>query len=306
MVDAIKIENLSKVYKLKSGDKIALDNVSLSVKENSFFALLGPNGAGKSTMINILSSLVIKNSGKVIVNGFDLDLNLKNVKRSLGIVPQEIYFDPFFTAIEYLMINQGLFGVKPNRKSAMDLLETMGIADKADSMTRALSGGMKRRLLIAKALIHDPDIIILDEPTAGVDVDLRKHIWREMLKLKDKGKTIILTTHYLEEAQELCDEIAIINKGKLILQDTKNNIMEKMGEKSLEITLDKHFNEKDKNLIDYKILVDEKNRNIIKVEYKEQKDTGYIVAKLVEMGYFVNSFNTNSSNLEDIFLKLTK
>jgi ABC-2 type transport system ATP-binding protein len=306
MVDSIKIENLSKVYKLKSGDKIALDNVSLSVKENSFFALLGPNGAGKSTMINILSSLVIKNSGKVIVNGFDLDLNLKNVKRSLGIVPQEIYFDPFFTAIEYLMINQGLFGVKPNRKSAMDLLETMGIADKADSMTRALSGGMKRRLLIAKALIHDPDIIILDEPTAGVDVDLRKHIWREMLKLKDKGKTIILTTHYLEEAQELCDEIAIINKGKLILQDTKNNIMEKMGEKSLEITLDKHFNEKDKNLIDYKILVDEKNKNIIKVEYKEQKDTGYIVAKLVEMGYFVNSFNTNSSNLEDIFLKLTK
>jgi ABC-2 type transport system ATP-binding protein len=306
MVDSIKIENLSKVYKLKSGDKIALDNVSLSVKENSFFALLGPNGAGKSTMINILSSLVIKNAGKVIVNGFDLDLNLKNVKRSLGIVPQEIYFDPFFTAIEYLMINQGLFGVKPNRKSAMDLLETMGIADKADSMTRALSGGMKRRLLIAKALIHDPDIIILDEPTAGVDVDLRKHIWREMLKLKDKGKTIILTTHYLEEAQELCDEIAIINKGKLILQDTKNNIMEKMGEKSLEITLDKHFNEKDKNLIDYKILVDEKNKNIIKVEYKEQKDTGYIVAKLVEMGYFVNSFNTNSSNLEDIFLKLTK
>jgi ABC-2 type transport system ATP-binding protein len=306
MVDAIKIENLSKVYKLKSGDKIALDNVSLSVKENSFFALLGPNGAGKSTMINILSSLVIKNSGKVIVNGFDLDLNLKNVKRSLGIVPQEIYFDPFFTAIEYLMINQGLFGVKPNRKSAMDLLETMGIADKADSMTRALSGGMKRRLLIAKALIHDPEIIILDEPTAGVDVDLRKHIWREMLKLKDKGKTIILTTHYLEEAQELCDEIAIINKGKLILQDTKNNIMEKMGEKSLEITLDKHFNEKDKHLIDYKILVDEKNKNIIKVEYKEQKDTGYIVAKLVEMGYFVNSFNTNSSNLEDIFLKLTK
>jgi len=306
MVDSIKIENLSKVYKLKSGDKIALDSVSLSVKENSFFALLGPNGAGKSTMINILSSLVIKNSGKVIVNGFDLDLNLKNVKRSLGIVPQEIYFDPFFTAIEYLMINQGLFGVKPNRKSAMDLLETMGIADKADSMTRALSGGMKRRLLIAKALIHDPDIIILDEPTAGVDVDLRKHIWREMLKLKDKGKTIILTTHYLEEAQELCDEIAIINKGKLILQDTKNNIMEKIGEKSLEITLDKHFNEKDKNLIDYKILVDEKNKNIIKVEYKEQKDTGYIVAKLVEMGYFVNSFNTNSSNLEDIFLKLTK
>ena len=306
MVDSIKIENLSKVYKLKSGDKIALDNVSLSVKENSFFALLGPNGAGKSTMINILSSLVIKNAGKVIVNGFDLDLNLKNVKRSLGIVPQEIYFDPFFTAIEYLMINQGLFGVKPNRKSAMDLLETMGIADKADSMTRALSGGMKRRLLIAKALIHDPEIIILDEPTAGVDVDLRKHIWREMLKLKDKGKTIILTTHYLEEAQELCDEIAIINKGKLILQDTKNNIMEKMGEKSLEITLDKHFNEKDKNLIDYKILVDEKNKNIIKVEYKEQKDTGYIVAKLVEMGYFVNSFNTNSSNLEDIFLKLTK
>jgi ABC-2 type transport system ATP-binding protein len=221
-------------------------------------------------------------------------------------VSQEIYFDPFFTAIEYLMINQGLFGVKPNRKSAMDLLETMGIADKADSMTRALSGGMKRRLLIAKALIHDPEIIILDEPTAGVDVDLRKHIWREMLKLKDKGKTIILTTHYLEEAQELCDEIAIINKGKLILQDTKNNIMEKMGEKSLEITLDKHFNEKDKNLIDYKILVDEKNKNIIKVEYKEQKDTGYIVAKLVEMGYFVNSFNTNSSNLEDIFLKLTK
>jgi ABC-2 type transport system ATP-binding protein len=306
MVDSIKIENLSKVYKLKSGDKIALDSVSLSVKENSFFALLGPNGAGKSTMINILSSLVIKNAGKVIVNGFDLDLNLKNVKRSLGIVPQEIYFDPFFTAIEYLMINQGLFGVKPNRKSAMDLLETMGIADKADSMTRALSGGMKRRLLIAKALIHDPDIIILDEPTAGVDVDLRKHIWREMLKLKDKGKTIILTTHYLEEAQELCDEIAIINKGKLILQDTKNNIMEKMGEKSLEITLDKNFDEKDKNLIDYKILVDEKNKNIIKVEYKEQKDTGYIVAKLVEMGYFVNSFNTNSSNLEDIFLKLTK
>jgi ABC-2 type transport system ATP-binding protein len=127
-----------------------------------------------------------------------------------------------------------------------------------------------------------------------------------MLKLKDKGKTIILTTHYLEEAQELCDEIAIINKGKLILQDTKNNIMEKMGEKSLEITLDKNFDEKDKNLIDYKILVDEKNKNIIKVEYKEQKDTGYIVAKLVELGYFVNSFNTNSSNLEDIFLKLTK
>ena len=218
---AISVKNLKKIYSTNNQDKkTALDNVSLNINKGSIFGLLGPNGAGKSTFINILADLVKKTSGQIEVLGINHEKNLKEVKKLMGIVPQELNIDPFFTPYELLEIQAGLFGVPKKERRTEEILKLLSLEDKSHAYARTLSGGMRRRLLIAKAMVHDPDILILDEPTAGVDVELRANLWGNIYKLNEQGKTIIITTHYLQEAEELCNEIAIIDKGNLIAKDT--------------------------------------------------------------------------------------
>ena len=195
---------------------------------------MGLNGAGKSTIINILAGLCLKNSGSVKINSYDIDKNRKQASCQIGIVPQELNFDPFFTPKEILEVQAGLYGIKKNNRKTKKILEDLDLYDKANSYTRSLSGGMKRRLMIAKALVHDPSILVLDEPTAGVDVTLRRQLWKYINNLKKNGKTILLTTHYIEEAEMLCDRICIVDKGKIILSEVKNKIMKKFKQKKLE------------------------------------------------------------------------
>ena len=214
---AISVRDLNKIYSVGSkNEKAALNNISLQVKKGSIFGLLGPNGAGKSTFINILADLVRKTSGYIDIFGMSHDEKLKDVKKLMGIVPQELNIDPFFTPYELLEIQAGLFGVPKSNRKTDEILKLLALEDKSHAYARTLSGGMRRRLLIAKAMVHNPEILILDEPTAGVDVELRANLWSNIYKLNNEGKTIIITTHYLHEAEELCNEIAIIDNGKLI------------------------------------------------------------------------------------------
>lgn len=217
---AVEIKNLNKIYN-DENQNFAVENVSLEIPTGSIFGLLGPNGAGKSTLINIISGVVIKTSGNVSIWGYDIDKERKQSKLAIGVVPQELNIDAFFTPKEMLNLHSGMFNVPKSSWISHDLLELMDLTDKASTYSRKLSGGMRRRLLVAKAMVHSPPIIILDEPTAGVDVELRQKLWENFIKLNKQGVTIILTTHYLEEAEYLCDHIAIINKGKIIANEKK-------------------------------------------------------------------------------------
>ncbi len=228
---AIEIKNLSKTY--KKGEKVALKSVDLEIKKGSFFGLLGPNGAGKSTIINILAGLVNKNSGTVKIAGINIDENPQAAKFKIGIVPQELIIDPFFNVRETLEIYAGYFGVRKANRRTDEIIEALGLKDKATSVPRSLSGGMRRRLLVAKALVHNPEILVLDEPTAGVDVELRNQLWDYVKKLNKAGTTVLLTTHYLEEAEKLCDEIAVINHGEVIANDRTENLMKLLSSKEL-------------------------------------------------------------------------
>src|SRR5215212_8910010 len=233
---AIRIEALSKTYE---GGKVALNDVSFDVPRGQIFGLLGPNGAGKSTLINILAGLVVKSSGTATVWGFDIEAHPRNAKLSIGIVPQEILFDPFFTPREALELQAGLYGVPKEQRITDALLAAMHLTDKANAYSRTLSGGMKRRLLVAKAMVHSPPILVLDEPTAGVDVELRRQLWNYVRSLHAQGVTIVLTTHYLEEAEELCDRIAIINHGRLIANESTRVLVGMAQEKVVEVTVDR-------------------------------------------------------------------
>jgi ABC-2 type transport system ATP-binding protein len=235
---AVEIKDLCKTYKKtkKSPAKDALKSINLQIKKGSFFGLLGPNGAGKSTIINILASLVNKTSGNVKIGGIDIDKDMQAAKFKIGIVPQELVIDPFFNVRETLEIYAGYYGVEKSKRRTDEIIEILGLKDKAFARPRSLSGGMKRRLLVAKALVHSPEILVLDEPTAGVDVELRNQLWKYVKKLNQEGVTIILTTHYLEEAEELCDEIAIINDGEVISCDSKENMMQILSSKELIIS----------------------------------------------------------------------
>src|SRR3954464_4376986 len=233
---AIAIDQLCKTYQ---GGKRALDGVSFDVPRGSVFGLLGPNGAGKSTLINILAGLVNKTDGSPEIWGFDIDAHPRNAKASIGIVNQEILFDPFFTPIETLNIQAGLYGVPKNERKSLELLRAVHLEDKANAYSRTLSGGMKRRLLVAKAMVHSPPVLVLDEPTAGVDIELRQQLWAYVRELNQQGVTVVLTTHYLEEAEELCDRIAIINHGKLIANEPTRELVNKAQEKMVEVTVDR-------------------------------------------------------------------
>ena len=304
---AISVKNLNKIYGKNSlSEKVALDNINLDVPKGSIFGLLGPNGAGKSTFINILADLVKKTSGKVNVLGFDHEKDLKKVKSSMGIVPQELNIDPFFTPYELLEIQAGLYGVSRKNRKTKQILEMLALSEKSQAYARTLSGGMRRRLLIAKAMVHDPEILILDEPTAGVDVELRSNLWDSIHLLNDKGKTIILTTHYLHEAEELCDTIAIIDKGKLVACDTKENIKSFINNKKIIINYKPkdNFDISELKKMDLNI---EYNANYIVINYiPNEIDFDKILQKIQKTGIEVIDMNIKESNLEDVFLKLTK
>ena len=304
---AISVKNLNKIYGKNSlSERVALDNINLDIPKGSIFGLLGPNGAGKSTLINILADLVKKTSGKVNVLGVDHEKDLKTVKSSMGIVPQELNIDPFFTPYELLEIQAGLYGVSRKNRKTNQILEMLALSEKSQAYARTLSGGMRRRLLIAKAMVHDPEILILDEPTAGVDVELRSNLWDSIHLLNNKGKTIILTTHYLHEAEELCDTIAIIDKGKLVACDTKENIKSFINNKKITINYKPkdNFDISELKKMDLNI---EYNANCIVINYiPNEIDFDKILQKIQETGIEVIDMNIKESNLEDVFLKLTK
>ena len=298
---AISIKNLSKQY---AGGKQALDNVSFDVVQGSIFGLLGPNGAGKSTLINILAGLVLKTAGSASIWGFDIDEHPRNAKASIGIVPQEIMFDPFFTPKEALELQAGLYGVPKPKRKTMELLKAVRLEDKADAYARTLSGGMKRRLLVAKAMVHSPPVIVLDEPTAGVDIELRQQLWDYVVELNQQGVTVVLTTHYLEEAEQLCDRIAIINHGQLITNKPTRELVEMAREKIVVLTLDRDIAVPPSNPAFIKAEV--KGDRMIEITYdKDRSNAGEVMAAVQGQGYAIIDVTTREADLEDVFVSLT-
>jgi len=304
---AISVKNLTKVYNPNSSNKnLALDNISLEIYSGSIFGLLGPNGAGKSTFINILADLVRKTSGDINILGIDYQTNLKKVKKLMGIVPQELNIDPFFTPFELLEIHAGLYGVAKKNRRTMEILQMLALDDKAHVYARTLSGGMRRRLLIAKAMVHDPKILILDEPTAGVDVELRANLWKNINKLNEEGKTIIITTHYLHEAEELCNEIGIIDHGKLIAFDKTSNIKSLIDNRQIII---QHKNENGLDISPLKNLnISLKlNGKIIEINYKPTEISfNELLKAIYESNINIKDISIKETRLEDVFLKLTQ
>lgn len=304
---AIEIENLSKTYKTgkKEPAKKALDDVSLKVRRGSIYGLLGPNGAGKSTIINIMAGLVTKSSGNVKIWDIDIDQDQRNAKAAIGIVPQEINYDAFFSPAHLLDLMAGLYGVPKKNRRTMDLLKMVGLEDKANAYTRTLSGGMKRRLMIAKAMVHSPPILVLDEPTAGVDVELRKQLWDNVRTLNKQGVTILLTTHYLEEAEELCDQIAIINHGKVIADEPTETILGRIDNKEISFRLDREFDDVPKELD--KFHATKAGARSICIRYTpSEQPIGEVIEAIQKAGYGIADITTDDSDLEDVFIQLTK
>ena len=308
MKTALSVENLSKVYlrdKKKATEINALNNITLEVKQGEIFGLLGPNGAGKTTFLSILAGTVVKTKGKVNVWGFDLDKNPRQVRASIGIVPQEVNLDAFFSPKKLLDLQAGLYGIKNSQKITETILKLVSLSEQANSYSRNLSGGMKRRLLIAKAMVHQPPILVLDEPTAGVDVELRKNLWENLKELNKIGVTIILTTHYLFEAQEMCDRIAIINKGNLVALDTTKKLLERIKTKKITFKL-KEF---DSNLIlklpNVKFSIESKDSILVNYE-KESIDFEQLINYLKQKNLKILDISIDEGNLEDVFIKLTK
>jgi len=304
--NALKVENLTKIYSEKSSNKIkALNNLNLEVKEGEIFGLLGPNGAGKTTFLNILAGTVIKNSGSVNVWGFDLDQNPRQVRASIGIVPQEVNLDAFFSPKALLELQAGLYGVTKKDRITDTILKLVSLEKQANSYARSLSGGMKRRLLIAKAMVHRPPILVLDEPTAGVDVQLRQDLWNNVKAINKQGITIILTTHLMYEAEEMCNKIAIINKGNLIKLDTTENLLNSIKTKKIIFKVNKVEKINPENLNGIKFLYESKNEITVLYEKKKHK-IDQIINKIKSAGIEIYDISTDEGNLEDVFIDLTK
>ncbi|MDE1467347.1 ABC transporter ATP-binding protein [Aurantiacibacter sp. D1-12] len=303
---AIEIRDLQKTYAgtKKSPPKHALKGVSFDVPQGQVFGLLGPNGAGKSTLINIMAGLVNKTGGSVKIWGHDIDADHRNAKLNIGIVPQEIVFDPFFTPFEVLENQSGMYGVAKALRRSEELLKAVRLEDKRDAYARTLSGGMKRRLLIAKAMVHSPPILVLDEPTAGVDVELRKQLWELVSELNAEGVTVVLTTHYLEEAEELCERIAIINHGECIANKPTRELVGMMGEKIVRVSVDKDLAGP---IIDECIVRSEVvEPRVLEMTYdKGCTSAGQVLAKVQEHGYAIEDVTTREADLEDVFVQLT-
>ena len=302
---ALSSENLTKIYsksnKLKQ-EVLALKNLSLEVKQGEIFGLLGPNGAGKTTFINILAGTVVKSSGKVNVWGYDLDKNPRQVRACIGIVPQEVNFDPFFSPKKLLELQAGFYGVKKEDRITDSILKTVSLDNQANAYTRSLSGGMKRRLLIAKAMVHQPPILFLDEPTAGVDVELRQNLWANVKELNKLGITIVLTTHNLNEAQEMCDRIAIINKGNLVALDTTQKLLERIESKIIKFKVKDSKNFEKIKLDGVKFA---KSNGQITASYDKNKIKFDQIIEEVKNNVEILDISTDEGDLEDIFLQVT-
>ena len=304
---ALTVENLTKIYsnsKTKKQDK-ALNELNFEVKQGEVFGLLGPNGAGKTTFLSILGGTVEKTSGKVNVWGFDLDQNPRQVRASVGIVPQEVNLDAFFSPKKLLELQAGLYGIKEKDRITDLVLKMVALENKANAYSRTLSGGMKRRLLIAKAMVHQPPILILDEPTAGVDVELRNNLWDNVKELNKAGVTIILTTHYLIEAQEMCDRIAIINKGNLVALDTTEKLLERIKVKKINLRVKNIDLSKNLQMKDIIFKIASKNSVFITYE-KNTLDFGEIINYLNQNNVEIEDISTEDGDLEDVFVQLTK
>jgi ABC-2 type transport system ATP-binding protein len=299
---AIRIEGLGKTY---AGGKRALEDVTFDVPRGQIFGLLGPNGAGKSTLINILAGLVTKSEGRASIWGFDTTEHPRNARLSIGVVPQEIIFDPFFTPRETLEITAGLYGVPRTQRRSDALLAAMHLTDKANAYSRTLSGGMKRRLLVAKAMVHSPPILVLDEPTAGVDIELRQQLWSYVRDLNRRGVTVVLTTHYLEEAEQLCDRIAIIDRGTVIANEPTRELVDRAQEKKVVVTVDRVVPVAPENVCFDKIEVSGERQLTITYR-KDRVNAGEVLTALGRAGLGIVDVTTRDPDLEDVFLQLTR
>ena len=298
---AISLRGLSKTY---ANGKQALGHIDLDIPRGSMFGLLGPNGAGKSTLINILAGLVNKTAGSATIWGFDIDAHPRNAKASIGIVPQEILFDAFFTPFETLELQAGLYGVPPKKRRTMEILRAVRLDDKAHTYSRTLSGGMKRRLLVAKAMVHNPPVLVLDEPTAGVDIELRQQLWAYVRELHASGTTVVLTTHYLEEAEALCDRIAIVDKGAVVANDLTSTLLATAQDKVLVVTLDADVAAIPAGLGER---VERKGPRALAITYdRSRTQAGELLSRLGTAGLTVVDVSTQEADLEDVFLNLTR
>ncbi|MCV2882332.1 ABC transporter ATP-binding protein [Actibacterium sp. XHP0104] len=306
--NAIEIEGLCKTYAAGAGQppKEALKGIDLNISTGSIFGLLGPNGAGKSTLINILAGLVTKTAGKVRIWGFDQDVNPRQSRAAIGVMPQELNMDPFFTPRGSLEVQAGLYGVPKSARKTDEILDLIGLTDKAHAYARSLSGGMKRRLLLGKALVHHPQILVLDEPTAGVDIELRQMLWSNVRRLnRERGMTIILTTHYLQEAEEMCDEIAIINHGSLIARDTTANLLGQMDAKTLVVMPEAPA--PDAIALPEGVHLNRRADGALELDYNRGRiAAGDILGALAQAGVTPRDVATREPHLEDVFLELTR
>lgn len=303
---AIEIQNLTKTYakSKKAPAKTALKGVDLTIPRGSIFGLLGPNGAGKSTMINILAGLVNKSSGKAKICGYDINTQTRQARASIGIVPQEIAMDVFFTPFQALELQAGYYGVPKSQRRSEEILAALGLSDKRDAYVRQLSGGMKRRLLIAKALVHNPPVLILDEPTAGVDIELRRQLWDYVQELHSRGTTIILTTHYLEEAETLCDHIAIMHHGEIVANESKSNLMSRLDKRTLLITPTETLSELPAKLAGLDAALNQDGQ--IAINYRSGTDSiSGMLNQVKSAGLSILDLRTEEPDLEDVFLSLT-
>ena len=304
---AIETTGLRKIYPgINSAQKEALKAVDLSVRQGSVFGLLGPNGAGKSTLINILAGLVVKTSGWARILGWDTEKDMRQARASIGIVPQELNLDAFFSPREVMELQAGFYGVPKRERRTMEILTALGLDDKADVYARSLSGGMRRRLLVAKALVHTPPVVILDEPTAGVDVELRQSLWDYMKELNNAGTTILLTTHYLEEAEEMCDEIAIINHGDIIAQDTTPALLARLDRKEALITVDRYIDTLPDGLLGPGVDAEIRSPRQILLRFPpSQVQMGTLLDAVKKAGLVISDLSTRDTDLEEIFVALT-
>ena len=304
--NVISIKNLNKIYFKNTSKSInALNNLNLEVKEGEIFGLLGPNGAGKSTFINILAGITVKSSGSVNVWGFDLDKNPRQVKASIGIVPQEVNVDPFFTPEKLLDLQAGLYGVSKKDRITKTILKLVSLEKQSKSYSRSLSGGMKRRLLVAKALVHQPPIIILDEPTAGVDVELRNNLWKNVKLLNKQGVTIILTTHYLTEAEKMCNRIGILNHGNLVALDSTKNLLKKIQTKKVIFSVNNKVKINDNSFDSLSIIENSQEKLIVSYE-KSKLNIGNLITFINKQNINILDVSTDDGDLEDVFVRLTK
>ncbi len=298
---SIEAKNVNKTFKRKKIEVNALKDFNIKIKKGSIHGLLGPNGAGKSTFINILGGLVKKNTGDINICGINIDRNQKLAKFKIGIVPQELNIDPFFTPYELLELQAGLYGIQKKNRITEEILNNVGLLEKKNAYARTLSGGMRRRLLVAKALVHSPEMLILDEPTAGVDVELRSSLWKYIKQINDQGTTICLTTHYLQEAEEMCENITIINEGKIIKDDSKKNLLNVVSTKKVSFDILNKF-EIPSVLNKFNPTLSNGKLNLI--YDKSEISINNIIKILNEFNIDFSEMNTNESNLEDVFKKL--